>query len=70
MYLLFKNIATDCYCHVPLVAFYKQAPNLKTALGFTIISTALFYMADLFGWLFRCKIFGMALSIVWVSYLV
>lgn len=64
-----QTVITFVKCSV-LLHFYKQEPNFKTALGFTSISTAWFYMTDLFGLLFRCKIFGMALSIVWMSYLV
>lgn len=44
--------------------FYKQAPSFKIALSFTSLSTARFHMTDLFGLLFICKIFGMALSLV------
>lgn len=56
--------------HFSLLHFYKHGPDFKTALDFSSISTAWLYMRDLFGLLFSCKIFVVALSIVWMSYLV
>jgi hypothetical protein len=63
-----KIIITFIKCH-ELLHYYKQTLNFLIALGFISISTAWFYVPDLFEsgeyFTLRCEVFERVQSSVW-----